>query len=271
MINMSSINPYELLGVDPQKATLKQLKRRYYDLALLVHPDKNAVADGSQMHVVHSAYEYCKREMQHTAARATTYESLEADFAEFSAQQTMEPPSFRDIAEDALEMDRFNREFEALADEGVMRAAAVDGYGQHMASAPGQAGDETIEGIEYGRAVEDAMTGPVRGFDGLVAHRDALRASQCAFGAQFYEFGPLGVPLAKRSSFTDCAGPVSMADYREAHTYDPEPAQAFADFPPCAGEVDMHAFLAKRDAQDASYRYSTESMFDGADRLCIKG
>ena len=125
----SIINPYELFGVDPQTVTLKALKRKYYELALLVHPDKNHGLDGHDMHVVHSAYKYCEREILHTASKAdgTSVESLTEAFAEFCRLQQEAPPPFRDIMEDALDMQRFHREFEA--DQHAFRASFVGGYG----------------------------------------------------------------------------------------------------------------------------------------------
>ena len=55
---MNFINPYQLLGVNPNMPDLKQLKKSYYQLALLCHPDKGGKKES--MDIVHKCYLYIK-------------------------------------------------------------------------------------------------------------------------------------------------------------------------------------------------------------------
>ena len=59
---MNFINPYNLLGVNPNKPDLKKLKQSYYRLALLCHPDKGGSKES--MDVVHKSYLYIKKHVQ---------------------------------------------------------------------------------------------------------------------------------------------------------------------------------------------------------------
>ena len=125
-----TINPFDLFGIDPHTTTLSQLKRCYYDLALMVHPDRNHDKNGDEMDIVHKAYLYCKEQLEHTASHQTSVEELEKAFQDFCVQQEEQPPSFRDITEDVLEMEKFNKEFEAT--ETPFLASFQGGYGDLM-------------------------------------------------------------------------------------------------------------------------------------------
>ena len=137
-----SLNPYLLFGLDPQTITLKQLKKKYYELALLVHPDKNHVQDGNDMHVVHMAYKYCAQEIEHTTEKQTSVECLEKQFEDFCKIQTDVPPSFRDIMEDALEMKKFNKAFE---ESDGFKASFQGGYQELMEPSDYAINDELID------------------------------------------------------------------------------------------------------------------------------
>ena len=83
------INPYGLLGVTPN-STFSELKRNYYNMALMCHPDKGG--SGDDMYIVQMAYNYCKEQLQSQEARQTTYEQLEIEFADFCQEQEEKPP-----------------------------------------------------------------------------------------------------------------------------------------------------------------------------------
>ena len=55
------INPFSLLGVS-SKSTLADLKKAYYQLSLMCHPDKGG--DSSDMIVVAKAYQYVKQQLE---------------------------------------------------------------------------------------------------------------------------------------------------------------------------------------------------------------
>ena len=51
---MNFINPYQLLGINPNMPNLRDLKQSYYRLALLCHPDKGG--DATSMRIIHKCY-----------------------------------------------------------------------------------------------------------------------------------------------------------------------------------------------------------------------
>ena len=60
MNDLLTINPYNLLGVNT-KSTINELKKAYYNLALMCHPDKGG--DEKDMVVVSNAYRYIKEQL----------------------------------------------------------------------------------------------------------------------------------------------------------------------------------------------------------------
>lgn len=115
------LNPYDLLGVTPGN-TCQQVKKRYYALACLCHPDRGGTNE--QMQTLHNAYEFI---MQQVALNTTaTYEDLEEEFSTFCAAQTAAPPTFYDIHANAFNLPRFNELFEKC--EEVDGAFETGGY-----------------------------------------------------------------------------------------------------------------------------------------------
>ena len=109
---MNFINPYQLLGVNPNMPDLKQLKKSYYQLALLCHPDKGGKKES--MDIVHKCYLYIKKQFVN-CQNVKTYEELEKEFADFCKTQEEQPPPFREIWENSEEYDnlkKFNEEFD---------------------------------------------------------------------------------------------------------------------------------------------------------------
>ena len=127
------IDPYNLLGVTTE-STPTEVRKAYYELALVAHPDKGGSAD--QMRVVHCAYEWVLRQVE-AVNRTVTYEQLEEDFLNFcKAQEAVRPPQFVDIHADIHNLPKFSDMFaeRAAADTSQVDAAfAGGGYGEHMA------------------------------------------------------------------------------------------------------------------------------------------
>jgi len=88
---MNHLDPYDLLGVSPYAAA-PEVRRAYYELALLVHPDKGGSA--ADMTTVHAAYEYviARAPATHLAPNAelaARAENAAREFADFlTAQRT---------------------------------------------------------------------------------------------------------------------------------------------------------------------------------------
>lgn len=109
---MNFINPYQLLGINPNMPDLKQLKKSYYRLALLCHPDKGG--NKESMDIVHKSYLYIKTQFDN-CQNLKSYEELETEFELFCKTQTEKPPPFRTIWENSEEYEglkKFNEEFE---------------------------------------------------------------------------------------------------------------------------------------------------------------
>lgn len=102
------INPFSLLGVS-SKSTLTDLKKAYYQLSLMCHPDKGG--DSADMIVVSKAYQYVKKQLD--KVKDTTYEELEDEFQEFcKSQESESPPSFSSIYEETQDwLNEFNKKF----------------------------------------------------------------------------------------------------------------------------------------------------------------
>ena len=73
------INPYDIMNLTSE-STLKDLKKAYYDLALICHPDKGGQEE--DMIVIHNAYKYIKEQLEN-CENVGTYEELEDEFTSF--------------------------------------------------------------------------------------------------------------------------------------------------------------------------------------------
>jgi curved DNA-binding protein CbpA len=193
-----TINPYDLLGIDPHKSTLKELKKKYYELALLVHPDKNNVQNGDDMCIVHMAYKYCMEQMQLAKDKETSVEELEEKFENFCKMQQEEPPPFRDIMEDALELKRFNELFEQS--EGF-KASFENGYGDMMETDP--------VNLDYIDVEEKPLK---NSFNSLIVYTEPI-----SYGRDFGDFYDY-TRKEPVNSYTVYNKNVCLTDYKEANS-----------------------------------------------------
>ena len=114
------IDPYGLLGVD-SRSNLSELKKNYYNLALLCHPDKGG--NDKDMNVVCLAYNYIKNHLENI--KETSYEKLEEEFADFcKCQESLKSPTFGQIYKETNDwINDFNKKFEqGLNMSGEMRS-----------------------------------------------------------------------------------------------------------------------------------------------------
>ena len=141
-MSINLLNPYHLLGVTTN-STMKELKKSYYSLSLLCHPDKGGNKD--DMDIVHKAYLYVKSQLIGNE-NAITYEQAEAQFEAFCKEQEAKPPPFSVIYEEANDFVReFREHFEKVHKE--IHNPFKDGYG-HLMDPREEAGleyDETIQ------------------------------------------------------------------------------------------------------------------------------
>jgi len=103
-----NINPYQLLGLS-SKSTIKDLKKAYYELSLLCHPDKGGNDD--EMIVLHHSYKYISNQLQNCKTQKS-YHSLEKEFEDFCQQQEKYTPKFSDIFDETNDfIHQFNKTF----------------------------------------------------------------------------------------------------------------------------------------------------------------
>ena len=131
------INPYSLLGITPN-SSFTELKRNYYNMALMCHPDKGGAND--DMVIVVKAYNYCKEQIQSQELKQTTYEQLEQEFSEFCKNQESKTPSFGSIYQETNDWIKdFNNTFDQLnlssnntENNDMMKNPFEEGYGDLM-------------------------------------------------------------------------------------------------------------------------------------------
>jgi curved DNA-binding protein CbpA len=82
------LDPYKLLGVTPE-SSLNELRKSYYTLALLMHPDKGG--DAKDMWVLESSYKWLKAQLEHKTTK--TADDVEKEFEDFlKLQESQRPP-----------------------------------------------------------------------------------------------------------------------------------------------------------------------------------
>lgn len=106
------INPYSLLGITVN-SNLSDLRKAYYNLSLLCHPDKGG--NNHEMNIVHNAYLYIKEHLDN-CKESNSYEELENKFDSFCKKQKETPPPFRDIHDNCNDfIKEFNKKFDSLS------------------------------------------------------------------------------------------------------------------------------------------------------------
>lgn len=128
------LNPYELLGVtiDTPKDDIKKI---YYQLSLLTHPDKGGNND--DMIALKKAYDFVMREIKNIN-NSVTIEDLETSFKEFCKTQENSVPLFQDIYAEAFNIEKFNDYFDKHNDIDKNNAIGISanflsgGYGDMM-------------------------------------------------------------------------------------------------------------------------------------------
>lgn len=120
---------YDMFGLEPDKATQSSAKKAYYNLALLVHPDRNTCPDKStandEMQAVTDSYNRILTDIEHRIQEKTFIECDNlADIHKKEIRKldrfTKEMPSFMDIyLETHDDMKKFNKLWESQKEENV--------------------------------------------------------------------------------------------------------------------------------------------------------
>jgi len=124
---MSCVDPYKLLGVTIS-SNLDELRRNYYKLALICHPDKGG--DKNDMIILHNAYLYIKKQLEH-AGNNKSVENIEYDFDYFFTNHKEQFPSYYEIwknTDESKQLEQFNRDFNNQKQTGTIEPFQ-NGYG----------------------------------------------------------------------------------------------------------------------------------------------
>ena len=138
---MSDINklfdPFEFSGFDsknPNNITIKDLKKSYYTLALICHPDKGG--NPEDMLILQNSYLYIKEQIELKDTNSKDYDITCQDFQKFMKEQSQDPPPFSKVYEDTQE---WLREFNSLFNESKTNNIELNdtdllnpGYGEFM-------------------------------------------------------------------------------------------------------------------------------------------
>jgi len=87
------INPYNLLGVTIN-SSIKDIRKSYYKLSLICHPDKGGNKD--DMNIIHNAYLYVINQIKFSEEK-DTLENIENDFKNFYNINKSDLPPFYEI------------------------------------------------------------------------------------------------------------------------------------------------------------------------------
>jgi len=124
---MNIFNPYELLNVKTT-SSLEDIKKSYYELIKLVHPDRGGTKEDTI--AIKNAYEYVKKEIENVDY-SLTVEVLLDKFKQFCSTQEEIIPPLNDILRESnikLFNDRFNNKF----NEANYSILNENGYGDLM-------------------------------------------------------------------------------------------------------------------------------------------
>ena len=130
-------DPFEFLGFDsknPNNITIKDLKKSYYTLALICHPDKGG--NPEDMLILQNSYLYIKEQIELKDTNSKDYDATCKDFQQFMKEQSQDPPPFSKVYEDTQE---WLREFNSLCNESKTNNIQLNdtdllnpGYGEFM-------------------------------------------------------------------------------------------------------------------------------------------
>lgn len=95
---LQTIDPFELLGID-EKSTIKDARKAYYNLALLVHPDCGG--NEESMKILVNAYHFVEKQLKEKNDITGDWEelgkNLEEDFKNFNLEVKAEIPKMTEL------------------------------------------------------------------------------------------------------------------------------------------------------------------------------
>ena len=129
---MDLVNPYNLLGITID-SPVKELRKNYYELALLCHPDKGG--NEKDMIVLHRAYLYCKQQLEHAEENKISMDEAQKEFDNFFNSNKDIIQEYQEIWKNSSEYEffrKFNQQFDMQKEVETQNIAFSKGYGSLM-------------------------------------------------------------------------------------------------------------------------------------------
>lgn len=129
---MGFVNPYNLLGITID-SSVKELRKNYYELALVCHPDKGG--DAKDMIVLHRAYLYCKQQLEHAEENKISMDDAQKEFDNFFHSNKDSIPGYQEIWKNSSAcefLQQFNEQFDMQKQIDTQNPAFSEGYGSLM-------------------------------------------------------------------------------------------------------------------------------------------
>ena len=218
MENKDLIDPYKLLGINCN-STISELKKNYYNLSLLTHPDKGG--SNTDFNIVHLAYNYIKKQLNNI--KETTYEQLEEEFEEFcKLQEDTKPPCFYEVHKEANDwLNEFNREFESTQSTETnikFNNPFNSGYGKLMEENEIQKKNDNIEDND----IEDYYISDNLDYNPILEgdlktkfKREIIEYKEPGYLPDTIINYPL--KIKKIDDFSELSGNLKMSDYKKSY------------------------------------------------------
>jgi len=205
-------NPYDLMGLNTN-SSINELKKAYYHLSLLCHPDKGG--NKEDMMILHRSYKFISEEFSKRDNQKSTYQELEDEFTKFCKEQESEkPPSWSQIYHETNDwINEFNNEFNnQFNKEYTWKNDLNQGYGELMETS------ESITDINnYEEQVETSTKIIQHKFNREIQIYQEPESTSNFYGNQFR------MDVSKITNFTGQIDELIMTDYKEAFTPAEEP------------------------------------------------
>tara|TARA_B100000674_G_scaffold107501_1_gene78983 strand:+ start:238 stop:1512 length:1275 start_codon:yes stop_codon:yes gene_type:complete len=234
------INPYQLLGVTTN-STLSDIKKAYYSLSLLCHPDKGGKKE--DMLVVHNAYLYITKQIkQQVTDTENTYKNAENEFESFCKEQKEKPPTFYQIQLDNDEvLKKFNDQFDELqktkSNYNFNNPFINDGYGHLMESS-------VISSDTYNNE-EELFNEPLQ---------NKFKQEVIIYNSPEYLPNTYGsyqqLDVDKVTDFSHQSDHLSMTDYKNAHSQPLDTQKILELTPKDTFERSLEKIMEERDIQE---------------------
>lgn len=236
------INPYELLGVTINSKK-DELKKRYYELAILMHPDKGG--DKDDMIILKNAYEFILREIEtidYSSSIQELTENAQKEYKKFCKSQENTIPKFNDIFADAFNLDKFNDYFSNTLEMNTeennyepMHASINEGYGDLMDT------DQRIykQGEPY--TIDDNIIKPIMNPFTLSEYVPVIKEQTVCNNLLDYQNQTM-------NNFTMTTNGMVLSDYKEAFS-EPEKVPHDPEYKNAYNASNIESLMMERDLE----------------------